>query len=470
MPSSPVPKPSSTTGPRKTVFLIVHSGAAIRNILRTDVLKVLKAQPGLRLVIFSPLTDAEFRREFEAPNVVVEPLPDWKGNSVVRFVRSLKKDLWAGQTGTGTFKANRTRKDGRWLRATLLRLLTANNSPARVQSLLKWLDRTERRFTPPLANEWFDRYQPDLVFYTTIYSPSHCLEIAATQRGVRSAAFILSWDNPTSKGPFPVQPDRAILWNDILREELIQHHDFPPEKIFVSGAPQFDIYTDFSAFHSRAQYFQKWGLDPAKVLITYTTGTTATAPFDHEVVELLYQSIRGGALRRPAQLLVRLHPKDRYADYIRFEKQPDLVLQLPGRRGATDDSWNPSREDMYGLAELMCYSSVVVNVASTITIDAAAFDTPVVNVAFDGFATKPLADSCLRYYDYDHYRRIMQTGGVALARSAPEMMTQIQTYLDQPELHAEGRQRIRDEQCWKLDGQSGRRIAEFLIAFLEQPR
>jgi CDP-glycerol glycerophosphotransferase (TagB/SpsB family) len=125
---------------------------------------------------------------------------------------------------------------------------------------------------------------------------------------------------------------------------------------------------------------------------------------------------------------------------------------------------------MYGLAELMKYTAVNVNVASTITIDAAALDTPVVNVAFDGQVTKPYLESCARYYDYEHYKRIVDTGGVRIARNTDEMMQAIQAYLDDPSLESEGRRRIREEQCWKLDGNSGRRIAEYLIRLMgEEP-
>src|SRR3954468_17434196 len=77
---------------KKTLFIILDAGTAIRNILRTDVFRVLKEQPWLRTVIFSPITDAEFREEFEAQNVVVEPIQFWRPNPLVKTLRSLRKD------------------------------------------------------------------------------------------------------------------------------------------------------------------------------------------------------------------------------------------------------------------------------------------------------------------------------------------------------------------------------------------
>lgn len=455
---------------RRTIFIVVDSGLGIRNILRTDVLRTLREQKDLRVIVFSPIADREFRGEVEADNVVVEPLPDWNSGPIHAVLRWVKKDVWARKAHISTYDSIRARKPLRAVRSFVSRRVFRADSAEGATRALRRLERWENALTPLLAAEYYDRYRPDLVFYTTLYSRHHYLERGAQQRGIPTVAFVQSWDNPTSKGPFRLRPDHLIVWNEVLRDELIRYHGCHPEHLYVSGAPQFDIYADRKAYSSRGRFFRRWGLDPTRKLITYTTGTATTTPFDHEVVELLHAANERGAFRQPSQLLVRLHPKDRATDYRRFEGAPALVLQLPGRRGNTLDSWNPTEEDMYELAELMCYSDVVVNVASTITIDAAAFDTPVVNVAFDGRSAKPYSGSCRRYYDYDHYRRIVQSGGVRLAHSPEELVRHVQAYLDDPTLDADGRRIIREQQCGRLDGKAGRRIAGHLLALVERRR
>lgn len=464
-----LPEELRLTSP-KTIFLIVDSGVAIRNILRTDAFKVLRACPNLRIVIFSPLTDDHFKAEMGGPNVFVEPLKQWKPTAAVKMLRSLKKDIWAEKYELARFREKRAARKSRLLRTLALKLFLRDRSTPNVDRLVRKIETWEAKFTPLLASETFDNYKPDLVFYTTLYSRDHCTEIGAKQRDIPTVSFILSWDNPTTKGPFPVKPDRAILWNEVMRDELLKYHDFRPEQLFVSGPPQFDIYARPNLFRSREEFFRKWNLAPSKKLITYTTGTPGTAPFDDEIVELLYERMMQGAFRQPCQLLVRLHPKDKYKLYERFEKRPDLILQLPGRAGRTNDSWNPTVDDMYGLAELMKYSDVVVNIASTITIDAACFDTPIVNVAFDGFKTPPFEESCRRYYDYEHYKRVVETGGLKVSYTLDELIEHIQAYLDNPALDAEGRDRIRRTQCYQLDGRSGERIAHYLLNCLQSAK
>ncbi|HEX7861505.1 MAG TPA: CDP-glycerol glycerophosphotransferase family protein [Verrucomicrobiae bacterium] len=450
----------------KTIFIVVDSGISIRNILRTDVYKVLRACKNLRIVIFSSLTDDDFYKEVGGENVFFEPLQNWKATPLVKSLRSFRKDLWSEKHNVMRFREKRAARKGRFSRELFYNLFFRGNG-GRLERGMERVARLEEKFTPTLAKEFYAKYKPDLVFYTTINSKDLSVEIAAKQHGVKSCAFILSWDNPTTKGPFVVRPDRAIVWNQIMRDELSVLHDFPSEKILMSGPPQFDIYTDHSPYASRDQFFKKWDLDLNKRLITYTTGSRGMLPLEHETVEMLYQKVKDGAFREPVQLLVRLHPKDNFEPYDQFKGKAGIVIQTPGRRGNTNDSWNPTRSDMYELAETMKYSDVVVNIASTTTIDAACFDTPVVNVAFDGPRNVPYEESCKRYYKFDHYKKVVETGGITIANTIDELVQQIERYLDDPSLEAEGRARIREEQCYKLDGRSGERIGQYLIELLK---
>ena len=451
----------------KSIFVIVDLGISIRNILRTEVFKRLTEEKALHIVIFSPVVDEGFLEEFGSERVTIEPLRQWRPNPMVKLVQSLRKEFWAERSDIFTFKNRREKKDRKSTRL-LIRLLNALNLGHLLDRTLDRLDQLEIKLTPRLEQALFDRFQPALVFSSSIYTKALAVPVGAKQRGIPVIGFMQSWDNPTSKGPFPFRPDKVIVWNEILRREIEEHHAIPAERIFVSGVPQFDLYTHTDRFLSRDAFFRKWRLDPSRRLITYTTGSARMLPDEHLVIDMLDQAMKRHEIVPDSQLLVRLHPKDKPEVYSRFAQRADIVVQSPGRVGATQDNWNPSIEDMYDLAELMYHSDVVVNIASTITIDAACLDTPVINVRFDGPTNHDYLNSCRRYYDYDHYRNILATGGVRIADTPAELVDAINRYLADPQLESAGRERIRNEQCWKLDGQSGRRIAEFLLTTMRQ--
>ncbi|MBF0285087.1 MAG: CDP-glycerol glycerophosphotransferase family protein [Magnetococcales bacterium] len=452
----------------RTIFIIVDTGAAIRNVLRTAIFDTLRQQPELRLVIFTPIEEADFTRELAAHNVLFERVPKWKANPLVKMMRSFRRDLWAETTALFSYRHRREKRRNRALRTFLLPRITKwffNGDP---QRFLAFLHRWEMRFTPVLEKKYFDLYQPDLLFFTSLYSMDPCLELSAWKQGIKTICLLHSWDNPTTKGPFPFEPDRLIVWNEILRQEVRAYHGYPPERVQLSGVPQFDLYFERESFLSREAFFAKHGLDPARKLVTYTTGSSGMVPFEPELVERLHRDLMDPDFPFEVQLLVRMHPKDDLGLYQHLQGRPHLILTRPGTHARIIDQWNPTREEMFGLAELMLYSDVVINVASTITLDAAMFDTPVINVAFDADRQEAFYNSCKRYYQYEHYRNIVATGGVPVVESWEALRQSVGDLLRDPTLFAEGRRRIREEQALFVDGGSSERVARFILDYLNE--
>ena len=63
-------------------------------------------------------------------------------------------------------------------------------------------------------------------------------------------------------------------------------------------------------------------------------------------------------------------------------------------------------------------------------------------------------------------RSIMESGGARMAASPEELRQFLQKYLSDSKSGEEGRKIIVREQCWKMDGQSSRRLADVLLAYL----
>jgi hypothetical protein len=95
------------------------------------------------------------------------------------------------------------------------------------------------------------------------------------------------------------------------------------------------------------------------------------------------------------------------------------------------------------LANLAHHSDVNVNTASTMTLDFALHDRPVVNVAFDMTSPPPLGVP-LRdvYYRFDHYRPVVELGAARVAYSANELAASLTAYLADPTLDRTGRRRL----------------------------
>jgi hypothetical protein len=161
-----------------------------------------------------------------------------------------------------------------------------------------------------------------------------------------------------------------------------------------------------------------------------------------------------------------MHPNTRgkyLHEFERFKGLPRLHLQPAGRVAKIQDGWDPSSDDMTRLAETMLHSDLVINVASTITLDAIAFDTPVIGIGFEGTTTKRYPHPYRYYWEYTHFNPVVESGAIRVAYSLNELLQAVNAYLDNPGTDAVGRRKVRTEQIYYLDGKTAVRAGKAVL-------
>ena len=457
-----------------TVLVSVPHGAAAGNMLRHGLLAgVLASFPGLRVVLVSPLSrDAGFVRELAHPRVVFEDLPAHTPSGLEGRLLSFMQACYLESGITESVRIRRAEAQAkgaiRWIGAKALIARALAPSLGRPESRY---DLSDRFVSHPHADALFDRHAPALLVTSSpglILSEVPLLRTAA-RRGVRALAIDPSWDNFTNK-LLPVRKvDRLFVWNALMRDQAVQWHGYRADMIRLCGAPQFDGYFRGGPQTSREDFCRRIGADPHKKLVTLTTTPRELYPFHDRVVRALSGAIASGALAPPSQVLVRLHPRDDEDAYRDVRRLPHVIVEKPFRPTVTAGDGlavDVMPEHQRHLAETMRHSDVAVNVASTITIEACVFDTPVVNISFDGDQPLEYARSARRYYAFSHYVNITRHGAVRIAATPGEMVEHVNRYLDDPSLDAAGRGRVAAEQCQFMDGRSGERVTAGVVAEL----
>ncbi|MBA3355397.1 MAG: hypothetical protein H0U18_05545 [Pyrinomonadaceae bacterium] len=294
--------------------------------------------------------------------------------------------------------------------------------------------------------------------------------LAAKSLGIPTATFIFSWDNLTSKGRIAAPFDHYMVWSEHMRRELLRYYpDVSPEKIHIVGTPQFDPYANEKMLWSREEFFSRVGADPSRPLICYSGGDAGTCPEDPEHVGVLLELIRAGRIKENPQILLRPMPVDDGSRYSNVRRNyPELIYLQPTWLHTEPGDWSrvmPLLEDLQFLANLTHYADLNVNLASTMTLDFAIHDKPIVNIAFDVASPppfgKPLWDY---YYRFEHYRPVVELGAARFARSPEELVTHIDAYLENPSLDRDNRRRLVELEVGVPLGQSGQRIVEVLGA------
>lgn len=316
----------------------------------------------------------------------------------------------------------------------------------------------------PYVYEVLDRWKPDCVFAPTMIARD---EIALMRLGKKRGATIIgmvkSWDNLTSKAFLRYFPDHMIVHTNIVKKEAIELYGYPEERITVTGLPQYDEYLKPTFTDDRETFFKKIGADPAKKLITYAPAGDWMTDYDKEILARILDWVDEGQFG-PTQVLLRLHPTyESKTEELAGRK--GLIVERPGTHfgGPTKEAQLRTVEfdskDIQHLASTMRWSDVTLNTGSTMTLEAAVFDAPVILIGFDGSDKLPYWKSVRRYYDRDHYDAILRSGGTSLVRSYDELLDALTAYLKDRSLHAGGRKRIAEEQCYILDGKAGERVA-----------
>lgn len=328
-----------------------------------------------------------------------------------------------------------------------------------------WYEAENRLLPDPYHGAAFRRFRPDVVVTGTpgVLVGDVRMIRRARALGIPSVTFTQGWDNLTSKTIIGARPDRLIVWNEGMLEEAVQLHGFTADQVTVAGPPHFDSYIRRTGWTDRATFLRSLGLDPDKRIVLYATSPMRYFTDSLAVTELLIRARDEGRFGPDVQLVIRLHPQviegqdaDDLGAWERFRGR--VYLDMP--RGATGLAADYTPEGTAHIAQLLDASAVTINVASSISIDAAIFDTPIVNLRFDAEPGRPYIKSVRRQYDTDHYLQVLRTGAVRLADSPEQLIDEVRRYLADPALERAERAALVRTLCYRADGQAGARVAE----------
>jgi hypothetical protein len=409
------------------VLVSVPHGSSAGNVLRTGLVqRLLDSAPGVEVVLASPLVeDVSFVQEFRHPRVTFELLPPHRPAGVEARLMAL---IQASYVDSGVTEAVKIRKQEaiakktmRFIRAK--RRLASVLAPSIVRKESRY-DLVDRLVSHPAAEQLFDRHRPVLLVTS---SPGLILaEVpllrTAVRRGVPSMAVDASWDNFTNK-VLPVRHvTRLLVWNELMKQQAVTLHGYRPEQITVTGPPHWDLYFRAGRGSTRETFFRRIGADPSRKLITLTTTPLELYPHYDHMLRGMIEAMSAGKFPYPSQILVRVHPRDDLVRYKAFLGLPHVIVEKPFRttvRTGDGMAVDITTDSQQHLADTMRYSDVVVQVASTIAIEASIFDTPVINVSFDGESPAEYIRSARRYLQFPHFANVARHGAVKHADSTP---------------------------------------------------
>ncbi len=467
---------------RPTIFLVVRPGPGARFVLHTDILRRLLVADVSVAVLTPPEDMPMIAASLEgSPNVVILPLrrQGLEGRPGVARARVLlqraRRSALDGRKSVRFHEKHRSRMQA-WS-AKEPRLATALDTVIRFGLwrsviLRKLAVQAAVRAAPPLHSDLFDGHRPDLVVCTGLgYAPwDEGILQEASARGVKTAALVHNWDNPSTGGYRAAPLDLVVAWSDGMRRQLVEMQDVPSNRIRIAGVPHWDRYMRDGGVLSKEELFARLGLNPDRRLILHATHRPRAEVETLELAETLARATGDGSLD-DAQLVIRIHPKfmasghepARLAFAMLERDYRGVHVNEPSMISGEHQEVDPS--DIEVLGGLLKHCDVLVNVFSTTTLEAFLLDRPVVIAdpeTTHDTDSRPAVDT-LAWKDYAHLQSILAKAAVPVAHNRDELLSQVRNALDDPTRGQHLRRLIAKEECGPADGFAGRRTADFLL-------
>jgi hypothetical protein len=241
---------------------------------------------------------------------------------------------------------------------------------------------------------------------------------SARATGARSLLLIHNWDNLSSKGAFAVRPDYLGVWGEQSVEQAERIHAIPRDRVAILGVPSFDHY-----FRHRS------GSTTRPFPFRYALFAGCYAPFDErDALERLEQSIADSGL--DLKIVYRPHPHRRprresdFVDESRFRhvvvdpQVRDLYLASFEEYADRSKRPKPLLPPLSYYPALFEHTELVICPLSTMIVEAAIFERPVLVIAYDD-GIHSISPAVV--VGYDHFEGIDGIDGFEVCRDADRL-------------------------------------------------
>lgn len=474
----------------KTIVIFIDHGLGLVYFLDTGLAKLLLAH-NIRLVFlvqdeilsrmreqYKDLTNVFFESNLES---VVK---DYQTSrmSTLQYLMDHVRDSSASRRIPLTYvDTHRLRKEcestGRWRRLLIFSrpAIWLLRSSKLARNVFRKLQRS--LFTSNIYSSLLNKYQPDLIISITAgWRIDKYFLREANKRNIKTSVAIVGWDNPSAMGIQGADVTYANVWSEIHKSELVNGIDWKPENINIGGMPLYDGYINKIWEMPKKEYFEAHGLDQKKALVAYVATALSISPNLH-IIESLINVLAEGKINKPSQLLIRLHPnhfkpiphyqKECAAIYELAAKYPDVHIVAP--KALAGDVPRYSGEDFPEKASMLRHCDVIVSIYSTMVVEAALHDKPVISACIDskeGWGDKywiPLST----VPNWPTASRVNKMNAGKNAFNEAELIQWLNLYLNDPSVQKEDRRKFVESEITYMNGESTQKTAEYFISLLD---
>lgn len=295
--------------------------------------------------------------------------------------------------------------------------------------------------------------------------------LEAHRLGLPVFSAITNYDNIVNMGYRNFTPTRLAVWSRQMADEAIKYHSIPASKLEITGPVHFDRFLQPLPL-DRVEYFSKMNLDPKKKTILFAGGVNINHYF--EIYRLFVEEKRR-IWTEDFNFIVRPQPHTKLLaspGWQVLEKlftQAGVYVSNPGSVDATGDRVKELAldlgigEEMDDLNYLLRYSDVLINNFSTMGLEAALCDLPVIYIGYDSYSFGVKYGVTTGFQQrMTHNSRKLRLSASKVARGEKDLLSYIDQYLGNRSLDREARYEYAESECGELDGRASLRLIDMI--------
>jgi hypothetical protein len=413
----------------KNVYLAISQGNVYRDLVRLGTLRhLVETRSDVRLVVLTQgWAVREIQEELRHERIVLA-----------------RHDMYGQNRWQSYLTTVRTKLRSRTAIDAVLRLeASLAKEPAGIEECL-------RSYPPALVVSTHPRmvWEWDLVSW-------------ARRSDIPTLGIVKSWDNILRH--LHARTDRIAVWGRANRRDAMEVEGYRSDEIEVTGAASFDPYFDPAVLRPRVEFLRSVGLDPELPVVLFGTAGGIGGDWDETfLMDELLELRRTEREFRDLQIICRLHPISHLSHFWPYRKEPGVVLSFGSYVKTL--GWCMTRAEVEEMANLLAHADVVVTPASTLSIEGAIFDTPVI-VTLYSTVRPDLHDHAIQRHWLDmHFRPIAEKDWIPFARSPEDLAAMIRTAIHDRAWYRDQRKALVDEYVTLTDGRAYQRIADLIYS------
>jgi hypothetical protein len=492
------PRAAAQSNSKKTIVIFCHRFFELRFMVVSRLLQEISERA--RLVVMLPDTLIESFRPFLPKNTEVQ-LAQYtaigeEGSIRIRLLWFLDSVLYFTFAHTDRLP-NATAEFHRshhlkWSRSMSLPTRIAAHAKALFAKLcsnsrlLRWiLQRLYFALAPKSIHaRQLNEFTPDLMVGCSFGMgvPDALFLVEARMLGVPSVTVVQSWDRTSNKGYPTIHPEVAIVWNEIMRRECVVQLEFPPDRVFVVGAPLWDQHFTREGLMSESEWRQGLGISPDRKVVFYACGDLRCHKANLEIIPQIFSLAEHQDLPHKVHIVFRLYPLYFGVEYDNpdgISKQQEIDALLARYVGhsaititrpkVTFDGKNfmPTEEDQHFMLSCFAHCDVALSHLSSQMIEASIFNKPAINLVYGRYRAE-LYDFQMGDFRTEHLLRVYRTNAIYNASDFDGLRAGLAEALRNPDARAEERRRLVEQEAPVNRGQAARMTAELLLRLAER--